>query len=707
VRFIRTGRPAFASALAALVVVMLAGSASAQAAITPSRDAGAVAAAITDPLGPAAFVGASFSTLPPEPGSDPECSDGEDNDGDGLTDSSDPGCDSGPGDNREEDDPLPQCGNGFDDDGDGLVDFAPPGGETADPGCSSAADDQEIEGEPEPTPQCANGADDDGDGRIDFTPPAGQSADPGCASAGDLDEGSEGLPPGADTNPAAVSDSSLAGFPASGTTYAILSSGNTLFADDANDSGSASQTNGNGAGTEIHGDSVLDLVTLKVDLSVPLSANCLRLDFRFLSEEFPEFVGSAFNDGFLAELDASSFIVDATNPTNPISAPNNFAFDSGGRVVSVNTAGFSEANAAGTTYDGATPKLHASTPITPGAHSIYLSVFDQGDSAYDSAAFIDALTLVNAPAGACATGATADETPPAVSLAAPAAGSSSADTTPTFSGSAGTAPGDSNTVTAKVYAGSSAAGTPVQTLTATRSGGSWSAAAASPLAPGTYTVRAEQSDSAGNLGVSAPRTFTIVASTSGPGGSAGGAKPTPEEPESMPKLGKRVVAKVVNGVILVRRPGSRSFVKLAAAASVPIGSIVDARRGSVRITAAADRKGRVYSAVFSGGIFKVLQRGRVNSVTELRLVGKLERCGKPGRASAAKVKGRRLWGRGKGRFRTRGRRSAATVTGTHWLVADRCDGSTLTRVREGTVSVRDFGRRVTLQLRRGQRYVAR
>ena len=51
---------------------------------------------------------------------------------------------------------------------------------------------------------------------------------------------------------------------------------------------------------------------------------------------------------------------------------------------------------------------------------------------------------------------------------------------------------------------------------------------------------------------------------------------------------------------------------------------------------------------------------------------------------------RRLWGDGKGSFRTSGRYSAATVRGTRWLTEDRCDG-TITRVVRGEVRVDDFG----------------
>ena len=96
----------------------------------------------------------------------------------------DPGCSSAQ-DNNEvegEPDPTPECSNGFDDDGDGLIDFTPPVGETADPDCSSAAD---LGEQGDPLPECSNGFDDDGDGLIDFTPPAGETADPDRSSAAD------------------------------------------------------------------------------------------------------------------------------------------------------------------------------------------------------------------------------------------------------------------------------------------------------------------------------------------------------------------------------------------------------------------------------------------------------------------------------------------------------------------------------------------
>ncbi|MBX3027968.1 hypothetical protein KF840_24000 [bacterium] len=49
--------------------------------------------------------------------------------------------------------------------------------------------------------------------------------------------------------------------------------------------------------------------------------------------------------------------------------------------------------------------LTASTPITSGAHSLYLSIFDQGDNVFDSAVFVDRLVVGTASPGGCEPGA--------------------------------------------------------------------------------------------------------------------------------------------------------------------------------------------------------------------------------------------------------------------------------------------------------------
>src|SRR5207249_4439769 len=83
------------------------------------------------------------------------------------------------------------------------------------------------------------------------------------------------------------------------------------------------------------GDTAFDVTILKIDLAVPAGANCLSLDFRFLSEEFPEFRNQKFNDAFITELDNSSW----TTSGSTIAAPDNFAFDPSGAVITVSNPG--------------------------------------------------------------------------------------------------------------------------------------------------------------------------------------------------------------------------------------------------------------------------------------------------------------------------------------------------------------------------------
>jgi len=87
------------------------------------------------------------------------------------------------------------------------------------------------------------------------------------------------------------------------------------------------------------------------------------------------------------------------------------------------------------------------------------------------------------------------------------------------------------------------------------------------------------------------------------------------------------------------------------------------------------------------------------------------RCGarSSGDATAAGLSRRtirRVSANARGRFRTRGRNSSATVRGTKWDVIDRCDG-TLTKVSRGRVVVRDFRRKRNVLVRAGKSYLAK
>jgi hypothetical protein len=145
----------------------------------------------------------------------------------------------------------------------------------------------------------------------------------------------------------------------------------------------------------------------------------------------------------------------------------------------------------------------------------------------------------------------------------------------------------------------------------------------------------------------------------------------------------------VSGTVLVRVKGARRFVRLTRPRQIPIGSSIDASRGAARLTTAAGG-GRTQSGVFSGGAFSIAQRAERRPITDLILQGSTRGCRA---SSSARLPGRvlrRLRGNAHGRFRTRGRYSAATVRGTEWSTEDRCDG-TLIDVARGSASASDLG----------------
>jgi uncharacterized FlaG/YvyC family protein len=219
-------------------------------------------------------------------------------------------------------------------------------------------------------------------GAIANDPPAGASLNPTYPGPPDT------------PFPTGIGDTPLNGFPTAGGTFGVLTSGNAELADDPNLGGGS----GIDLGEQQHGEA-FDPTTLRIDVNAPQGANCLGFDFRFLSEEYPEFVNAGYNDAFVAQLD--SFSLNLSGST--ITAPGDFAAGAGDQI-SVDATGpssMSEASAGGTTYDGATPRLRARTPISPGPHSVYLTIFDAGDMILDSAVFVDNLGFENLPAGQC------------------------------------------------------------------------------------------------------------------------------------------------------------------------------------------------------------------------------------------------------------------------------------------------------------------
>jgi hypothetical protein len=180
-------------------------------------------------------------------------------------------------------------------------------------------------------------------------------------------------------------------------------------------------------------------------------------------------------------------------------------------------------------------------------------------------------------------------------------------------------------------------------------------------------------------------------------------------PAAAPAIGRSVGIDANAGTVLVRLPGSSRAIALKDAASVPVGAILDTRRGSVDLTTELP-DGTTQTGTFHGGVFEVRQPKGTGGMTELVLRGPLPTCpagGARAAATVAKRPPRGLWGKDDhGRFRTRASNSVATVRGTEWYVADRCDG-TFTRVKRGAVSVRDLKANRTVLVRAGQSYLAK
>jgi hypothetical protein len=189
-------------------------------------------------------------------------------------------------------------------------------------------------------------------------------------------------------------------------------------------------------------------------------------------------------------------------------------------------------------------------------------------------------------------------------------------------------------------------------------------------------------------------------------GSSGGALPAPT---AVPRQGKSLNAEPETGKVTIKVPGASAPATVTEGASVPVGSVVDARDGAIRLISAGDSSGTAQWAVFSGAIFRVTQQ-KGTPLTDVQVTGFDPRsCAPAGRAvarSASRARRSRLWGRGKGRWRSRGRRGSASVRGTIWMTEDTCKGTRF-KVKEGKVLVQDRGTGRSLFLTAGKSYLAR
>ena len=188
----------------------------------------------------------------------------------------------------------------------------------------------------------------------------------------------------------------------------------------------------------------------------------------------------------------------------------------------------------------------------------------------------------------------------------------------------------------------------------------------------------------GNLAVSPDCSQDVPAGVTGP------APPPPPGPQ--PSVGRTEVVQRIAGVVLVRRRGSRRFVRVTDATAIPDGSEIDTTRGTLRLTVANGSGGTEVADVSEGRAI-VDQDTAARPLTTLRLSEPLTCPRRPSRPRAAAAqrrrgkKKRRIFVRTQGgNFRTKGRYAAAAASGTAWRTTDECTQTTI-QVVEGRVTV--------------------
>jgi len=174
----------------------------------------------------------------------------------------------------------------------------------------------------------------------------------------------------------------------------LFSTGSVTDAVGPNLSGSTTTANGTGSDPQlaalIPGYTINDATYLQFDF-IPQS-DTIKFRYVFGSEEYPEWVGSSFNDVF-------GFFVNGPNPSGGTYSDKNIAIIPGTTlpvtIDNVNSSSYSQyyvdnTNGGTIQYDGFTSVLTAWCKVTPCVqYSIKIAVGDAGDTAYDSAVFLE------------------------------------------------------------------------------------------------------------------------------------------------------------------------------------------------------------------------------------------------------------------------------------------------------------------------------
>jgi hypothetical protein len=139
-----------------------------------------------------------------------------------------------------------------------------------------------------------------------------------------------------------------------------------------------------------------DVVTLRLDLQVPVGANRLSLQYNFLSAESPDFVGTIFNDTFSLQLvepaGTRAFTLASVNSSQFFDASDSRANDSGFDLFADDPAGVDTVFGVGLPDAGLTDFQSFDVEVTGGGNlQLVLAIQDNGDGILDSAVLLDSI----------------------------------------------------------------------------------------------------------------------------------------------------------------------------------------------------------------------------------------------------------------------------------------------------------------------------
>lgn len=188
-----------------------------------------------------------------------------------------------------------------------------------------------------------------------------------------------------------------ANFPTHGPTFAHQSSGLGDCVDRSPQSYFCSASKGTKHVDTVHASGSdnppFDTNILLVTYSVPNAHNHVHAEVQLCSEEFPEYSSSPYNDGAYLEWNTHSWTY-AAGAGNP-AAPDNFARDQNGALLTIRSAAMTAANGSPGAYDGCTCKLTIFQPVEPGMGDLYISVTDVSDGIFDTGVSYDNIKTVH------------------------------------------------------------------------------------------------------------------------------------------------------------------------------------------------------------------------------------------------------------------------------------------------------------------------